>query len=210
MTEFQKLIDKYLGGMVFNIKPFEDLLMNKYEITKEDVKYINHVRYTYYIYLIFKLLQGFNYLFDQEEFDNYCGYISLSYAHSLGLEISDKHLLKFLTTEYTCPTGMKSTVVIEETNLLTDDLKIRCIKIQPAIFKYIENPSIYLQNFAVRYRCHLIRYIKDPDVSIQLAAVKLDARMIKYIKDPHPDVVNYDISIKKTLEEFSGFYDSAY
>lgn len=83
------------------IKNVEDLLMNKYIITKDDISYVSKIKMSNGLHdivkhHIFKLFQDFSYPFDQDEYNKNAKYIPISYAQTLNLTIKDTHKKLFI------------------------------------------------------------------------------------------------------------------
>lgn len=201
MTKLKELIYKLKSQDIsYNIlEQIEDLLMNKYEITKEDIKYVQDPKkeeFDYY-FTLFQLFKNYGYKFSQEEYDKYCNFILLSYAESHRLTITSVHIRKCIDTliyfEGINPRDRLTDYYYfkqirkDEVNALSKDLQIRLVKLDGCMIHLISNPSIQLQLEAINSNDYALNYI-NPSQEVQLEAVKLNGLRIRYIKDPSLEV----------------------
>lgn len=73
----------------------------------------------------------------------------------------------------------------------SEDLKYAAVSQLGRLIRYIKNPSVELQKKAVTSDSEAIEFIENPDVEAQMIAVELDPYNIRYIKHPHPKVQLY-------------------
>ena len=88
--------------------------------------------------------------------------------------------------------NMKNTI-----NYLTEDQQLKIIRCNYEAIKWINNPSIKIQEEVINYDSSMIKYIINPNEYIQLLAVKLDWFNINRIEKPTMAVKKLAISINK-------------
>ena len=88
--------------------------------------------------------------------------------------------------------NMKNTI-----NYLTEDEQLKIIRCNYEAIKYINNPSIKIQEEVINYDSSLIKNIRNPNEYIQLLAIKLDCFNISHIEKPTMAVKKLAISINK-------------
>ena len=82
-------------------------------------------------------------------------------------------------------------------NYLTEDEQLKIIRCNYEAIKYINKPSIKIQEEVINYDSSMIKYIINPNEYIQLLAVKLDWFNINRIETPTMAVKKLAISINK-------------
>ena len=88
--------------------------------------------------------------------------------------------------------NMKNTI-----NYLTEDQQLKIIRCNYEAIKWINNPSIKIQEEVINYDSSMIRNIFNPNEYIQLLAVKLDCFNISRIQKPTIAVQKLAISNNK-------------
>ena len=88
--------------------------------------------------------------------------------------------------------NMKNTI-----NYLTEDQQLKIIRCNYEAIKWINKPSIKIQEEVINYDNSMIKNIRNPNEYIQLLAIKLDCFNISYIEKPTITVQKLAISNNK-------------
>lgn len=78
------------------------------------------------------------------------------------------------------------------------------VSVDPALIKFVPNPSLSLQTKAVRSAPASIVFIKEPHDDTQITAVSLSPRVIKYIQHPSKEIQMF--AVKKNILAY-GYID---